>query len=115
MPTKTTRSSEAEVGARVPRMCGDRLLVRQDKSEFAEGKVLKLEKTLEESRPDTGVVLAISLGIKAHNADRDKTVISVGDHIYFAAYASSTRIEVNGESLVVLSVYDVIAVEDRKD
>lgn len=106
----------------MPIMCGDRLLVRQDDAvdamlenheKLKEAGFELTDTTKEQNRPLEGTVLAISPAIFAHNNDADKTSIRLGDHVRFAAYASVTTININGEELTVLTIDDILCVDSN--
>lgn len=83
--------------------------IRIDKAEetFVGGLIVP-----EQSREvrDTGVVVAVSDGIRASNGNLIPHGLDVGDHILLAVKYAGASVEHEGETLVIVPVSEIAAV-----
>ncbi len=86
---------------------GNRVLVTPDKIEEKTMGGLVLPPSVDEQKPETGVIAKLGEGkIKGKDISFD---VKVGDRVYFKKY-SPDELEVDGKTYLLLSAEDILAV-----
>lgn len=87
---------------------GDRIIIRVPAvSETTKSGIFLPTATKE--KPNRGVVIAVGQGRLLENGNRIVPTVKVDDNIIFSSYAG-TELVVDGESLLLLSENDVLAI-----
>jgi chaperonin GroES len=89
----------------------DRVIVRRTEEEKTTASGLIIPDSASE-KPSQGVVLAVGKGKITENGTLIKLDIEVGDTVVFGQYAG-TEIKSDGETLLVMSEDDIVAVVEK--
>ncbi len=89
---------------------GDKIVVKRlESSDTTAGGILLPDTAREQ--PQQGRILSVGPGKFLANGKRSAPQVSEGDRIIFSNYAG-TEIDVNGESLLIMTEADVLAITD---
>ena len=86
----------------------DRVIVRRTEEEKTTASGLIIPDSASE-KPSQGVILAAGKGKVTNNGTVIELDVKVGDTVVFGQYAG-TEIKANGESLLIMSEDDIVAV-----
>jgi chaperonin GroES len=89
----------------------DRVIVRRTEEEKTTASGLIIPDSASE-KPSQGVVLAVGKGKITDNGTLIKVDIKVGDTVVFGQY-TGTEIKSDGETLLVMSEDDIVAVVEK--
>ncbi|MFT7562002.1 MAG: chaperonin GroES [Flavobacteriales bacterium] len=89
----------------------DRVVVRRKEEEEKTAGGILLPGSVRE-KPNQGEVLAVGTGKVLENGDVRAIAVSVGDNIVFGSYSDRDTIDVDGETLIILSEGDIKAIID---
>lgn len=87
---------------------GDKLVVKRMEAEEKTAGGIVLPDSAQE-KPQQGRVLSVGQGKMVDDGTRAKPQLGEGDRVLFNSYAG-TEIEINGETLLIMSESDVLAV-----
>ena len=87
---------------------GDRVIIRVLEKEEKTKSGIFLPDTAKE-KPQEGEVVAVGIGKVYESGQRVAPEVAVGDRVIFAKYAGS-EVKLNGETYLILSERDVLAV-----
>lgn len=90
----------------------DRVIIRRDDSETVSAGGIALPGQATE-KANRGTVVAVGPGIARPNGTFCETVVEVGDRVLFGPYAGSSTLKHDGETLLVLSESEILAVLDH--
>lgn len=91
------------------RLLNDRVAIRRDDTETVSAGGIALPGQATE-KANRGTVIAVGPGITRPNGTFCATVVTPGDHVVFGPYAGSGTISHDGETLLVLSESEILAV-----
>jgi chaperonin GroES len=94
------------------RLLHDRVAIRRDDTETVSAGGIALPGQAAE-KANRGTVVAVGPGITRPNGTFCATVVEVGDIVVFGPYAGSSTVKVDGESLLLLSENEILAVVDE--
>lgn len=87
----------------------DRVLIRRTEEATKTTGGIILPSSASE-KPSSGVVVAVGPGRRLEGGGLVPIAVECGDHVYFGRYSGSNVIEYGGESLVVMSEAELLAV-----
>lgn len=90
------------------RPLGDRVWVEPIEQEEVTASGIILPETAKE-KPQEGKVLAVGLGLRLDNGERQPLDVKVGDRVLFAKYAG-TEIKHNGSKHLIMRESDILAI-----
>ncbi len=90
------------------RPLGDRVIIKVVEREEKTASGILLPDTAKE-KPQEGEVVAVGIGKVYESGQRVAPEVAVGDRVIFAKYAGS-EVKLNGETYLILSERDVLAV-----
>lgn len=89
---------------------GDKIVVKRlESSETTSGGILLPDSARE--KPQQGRVLSVGPGKTTSCGQRATPQVREGDRVIFSSYAG-TEIDVNGESLLIMTESDILAITD---
>jgi chaperonin GroES len=86
----------------------DRVLIRREDDETATATGILLGSAAE--RTNRGTVVAVGPGLPRPNGSIQPMTVKEGDRVLFGPYAGSSSIKVDGETLLVMHEYELLAV-----
>ena len=87
---------------------GDKIVIkRMDADEVTSGGIVLPDSARE--KPQQGRVLSVGSGRLLNDGNRGQLQVAEGDRVLFSSYAG-TEIDIDGETLLIMSEDDVLAV-----
>ena len=87
---------------------GDKIVVKRTEAEETTAGGIVLPDSARE-KPQEGRVLSVGNGRLLQDGSRSEPQVSEGDRVLFSSYAG-TEIDVDGDSLLIMSESDILAV-----
>ena len=89
----------------------DRVVIRRKEEEETTAGGIVLPGSAKE-KPNQGEVIAVGDGKVLDNGEQRPLAVKVGDQVVFGQYAGSSKIEIDGEELILMSESEIYAVVD---
>ena len=87
----------------------DRVVIRRKEEEATSAGGIVLPGSAQE-KPNEGEVVAVGDGKVLDNGEQRALAVKVGDKVVFGQYAGSSKVEIDGEELILMAESEIFAV-----